>query len=253
MDGQGQLHIKTTLYQNDKPVERGADTMPAGEWLEINVSDSGSGIPKEIMERIFEPFFTTKEKGSGTGLGLATVYGIVRQTGGFVHVDSVLGEGTSFKLYFPVYQQDASEAATQGQAVEDDVEEKQETKDLTGSATIMLVDDEDAVRSFGARALQNKGYTVIEASSGEEAWNIIQDDNPALDLIVTDVIMPEMDGPTFARHVLEAQPDLPIVFVSGYTEDRFKDEFEGHRVFFLPKPFTLQQLAERIKDVLAEG
>ncbi|GEM_PF-67137 len=244
MDGNGGLTIRTYNYRNTNPIKRGSDTMPAGEWVAIEAADTGCGIPDEILERIFEPFFTTKEIGSGTGLGLATVYGIMRQTGGYVHVDSTVGKGTSFILYLPVHVPDEKDAVLPKKI------EHIEDKDLTGTATILLVEDEDAVRGFGARALRNKGYEVLEAASAEDALELIAQDSPSLDLMVTDVIMPEMDGPTLARHVLEKMPNLPIIFVSGYTEDRFKDEFKGFNVSFLPKPFTLQQLASKVKDVL---
>jgi two-component system cell cycle sensor histidine kinase/response regulator CckA len=244
MDGQGSLDINVASYSNPNPIKRGADTMPAGEWTTIEFKDTGCGIEKSILERIFEPFFTTKEIGSGTGLGLSTVYGIIRQTGGFVHVDSVVGEGTSFKIYLPEHQGATEEVAIA--TAKDNIPEK----DLTGTATILLVEDEDAVRGFGARALQNKGYEVLEAASAEDALDILETDNPHLDIMVTDVIMPDKDGPTLAREVLADRPDLPVIFVSGFTEDRFKDEFAGYNVSFLPKPFTLKQLAEKVKDTL---
>lgn len=245
MDGKGELEIITGNYHNKKPVKRGADNMPAGKWVSIEVKDTGCGIPQDNIERIFEPFFTTKDIGSGTGLGLATVYGIIRQTGGYIHVDSKMNEGTSFIIYLPFHEVDGKK---------EDVAEKEEaapSKDLTGTATILLVDDEDAVRTFSARALSNKGYKVLEAANGAEALEILEDYDGPLELLVTDVIMPEVDGPELARQVLEARPTLPVIFVSGFTEERFKEEF-GENAFFLPKPFTLQQLAEKVKDVLDE-
>lgn len=248
MESSGRLTITTGSYRNASPIKRGGDTMPAGNWVMVAVTDTGCGIPEAIRERIFEPFFTTKEIGSGTGLGLATVYGIVRQTGGYVHVDSTVGEGTTFILYLPVHVADEKDVDLPKKV------ENLEAKDLTGTATILLVEDEDAVRGFGARALRNKGYEVIEANCAEDALDqLAQPDCPPVDLMVTDVIMPEMDGPTLARKVLETRPNLPVVFVSGYTEDRFKDEFQGFNVSFLPKPFTLQQLAAKVKDVLGSN
>lgn len=244
MEGQGSLDIHTYSYSNPNPLKRGADTMPAGEWTVIEFKDTGCGIEQSNLERIFEPFFTTKEIGSGTGLGLSTVYGIIRQTGGFVHVDSVIGEGTSFKIYLPEHKGDSTEKAAAAQ------KELTPEKDLTGTATILLVEDEDAVRGFGARALKNKGYEVIEAASAEDALDILETDNPHFDIMITDVIMPDKDGPTLAREILADKPDLPVIFVSGFTEDRFKDEFAGYNVSFLPKPFTLKQLAEKVKDIL---
>lgn len=243
MGGRGQLEIKTENVTTRKPVQVASDTMPAGHWVAIHVRDTGCGIPAGTIERIFEPFFTTKDIGAGTGLGLATVYGIVRQTGGYVDVQSVAGEGTVFSIYLPKYAGGDDESAVTVTSTA----EKQE--DLTGTATILLVEDEDAVRMFSARALGNKGYNVLEASHGESALEVIAGYDGTIDLMVTDVIMPEMDGPTLAKEVLKTHPDLPIIFVSGYTEDRFKDEI-GDNAHFLPKPFTLQQLAEKVKKVL---
>ena len=243
MDGQGRLTIHTENVVTDKPMQRGADSMPAGNWVRVGVSDTGCGIPKENLARIFEPFFTTKPIGSGTGLGLATVYGIVRQTGGYVHVDSMPGKGTTFSVYLPRHESDTTTVAAAKETAE-------KGQDLTGTATILLVEDEDAVRMFSTRALTNKGYQVLEAASGEAALEIIEAQGDALNLIVSDVIMPEMDGPTLIARVREKYPDLPVIFVSGYTEDRFKEQF-GPNTHFLPKPFTLQQLATKVKDVLS--
>lgn len=243
MSGQGKLTIKTQHVITDMPQQRGADTMPAGQWVMVSVSDTGCGIPRENLSRIFEPFFTTKPVGSGTGLGLSTVYGIVRQTGGYVHVDSVMGQGTTFSIYLP--RQDRSAVAA---AAKEKIEEK--NADLTGTATILLVEDEDAVRAFSSRALTNKGYRVLDANGGDAAMELIKAHGAELDLVVTDVIMPEMDGPTLVTKIREIRPDLPVIFVSGYTEDKFKDQF-GDKTYFLPKPFSLQQLATKVKDVLS--
>ncbi len=243
MNGQGKLTIKTQQVVTTAPQQRGADTMPAGDWVCISVADTGCGIPRENISRIFEPFFTTKPVGSGTGLGLSTVYGIIRQTGGYVHVDSVIGSGTTFSIYLPRSAQGLTSKAAAAK-----IEDK--AADLTGTATILLVEDEDAVRAFSTRALTNKGYQVLDAPGGETALEVLKAHGQAPDLVVTDVIMPEMDGPTLATHIREMYPDVPIIFVSGYTEDKFKGQF-GENTYFLPKPFTLQQLAAKVKDVLA--
>lgn len=247
MNGRGRLEIETENLTTLKPMRTGTDTMPPGHWVAIHVRDTGCGIDDKTMERIFEPFFTTKDIGAGTGLGLATVYGIVRQTGGYIGVQSTVGEGTTFTVYLPKYQggtEDRKATAVSGK-------ESAAQKDLTGTATILLVEDEDAVRMFSARALGNKGYHVLEATNGESALEVIRNHDGAIDIMVTDVIMPEMDGPTLAKEVIKTHPDLPVIFVSGYTEDRFKDEI-GENAHFLPKPFTLQQLAEKVKDVLSD-
>ncbi|MDX2027891.1 MAG: ATP-binding protein [Alphaproteobacteria bacterium] len=246
----GSITIRTSAVRQDKPVMRGQDEMQPGDYVVIQVTDTGVGIPKENLQRIFEPFFSTKEVGSGTGLGLSTVYGIVRQTGGYVSVDSRENKGSTFTVYLPVHHQTEK-------VVEARVEETREDRpgpDLTGAGTILLVEDEDAVRVFSARALRNKGYNVLEARSGEEALMVLEKEGGAnIDLTVTDVVMPQMDGPTLYKHIREKWPDMKVVFVSGYTEDRLREQFtSGETIYFLPKPFTLKQLAGKVKDVLAE-
>lgn len=244
MDGKGTLEIKTDNVSLLKPKKVMNDTMPAGHWVAIHVKDTGTGITAETLERIFEPFFTTKKVGEGTGLGLATVYGIVRQTGGYIDVHSMLGQGTIFSVYLPRHVKDHKK-----EEIKKILKQDAASQDLTGTATILLVEDEDAVRMFSARALSNKGYHVLEADCGESALDVMKEHGASIDIIVTDVIMPEMDGPTMAKKVLEDYPQMPIIFVSGYTEDRFKEEI-GENAHFLPKPFTLQQLATKVKDVL---
>lgn len=245
----GALEISTKNFVNAKPVRLGDEEMPPGEWVLTTVSDTGTGIPREIISRIFEPFFTTKEPGSGTGLGLSTVYGIVRQTGGFIAVESRMGQGTTFSIYLPRHVEGAdteAEAETESAAARRGADESQ---DLTGSARILLVEDEDAVRAFSARALGNKGYEVLQAASGEEALALVNGDGGKIDLVVTDVVMPQMDGPTLAREIRQKFPDIKIIFISGYTEDRFKSQMDD-KIWFLPKPFTLRTLAVKVKEVL---
>ena len=247
MDGGGKLTIRTYAFDNEKPLERGGDEMPVGSWVAMEVSDTGCGIPEEIITRIFEPFFTTKEVGQGTGLGLATVYGIVRQTGGYLHVESVVGEGTAFTIYLPRL---AETETHQEEKSDEEVEDA--NRDLTGTACILLVEDEDAVRTFSSRALANKGYEVLDAESGEAALDVMAAQKGRIpDLLITDVIMPNMDGPTLAKKLRAENPDLKIIFISGYTEEKLKDHMDG-RTWFLPKPFTLKQLAAKVKEALAE-
>lgn len=246
MEGGGRLIVRTSAFENQAPIERGSDTMPAGQWTCIEVEDTGCGIPDDILDRIFEPFFTTKEVGHGTGLGLATVYGIIRQTGGFLHVDSRVGAGTTFLIYLPRLSD--SEAEQDAPAIVED----EPAHDLTGTARILLVEDEDAVRTFSARALGNKGYEVLQADSGESALDVMDGlGTDTLDLLITDVIMPNMDGPTLAQRVRQSNPDLKIIFISGYTEEKLKDHM-GENIWFLPKPFTLKQLAAKVKEALDE-
>ncbi len=242
MDSSGKLTISMKPVTTTKAITLGGDVQPPGEWVTITVSDTGTGMTPEIQQRIFDPFFTTKAVGAGTGLGLATVYGIVRQTGGYIHVNSTLGVGTDFVLYLPRIKE-KEEAAVEAAPVET-------VSDLTGAAHIVLVEDEDAVRSFSKRALGNKGYEVTDFADGMQAFEWFEEQDAAPDLLITDVIMPELDGPTLAKKVREKFPTLKIIFVSGYTEDKFKKEL-GEDVFFLPKPFSLQQLAVKVKEVLS--
>ncbi len=246
MAGGGRLTVVTSNYAVAQPERREHETIPAGDYVCLEVIDTGCGIARENLQRIFEPFYTTKEVGSGTGLGLSTVYGIVRQTGGFVFVNSALGEGTTFTILLPRHR---------GEARSVEVVEPRERRgyDLTGSGTILLVEDEDAVRVFSARALRNKGYQVLEAKNGEAALQQIESDGASIDLLITDVVMPQMDGPTLARHVRDLRPDMRVIFISGYAEDRL-GEIDGVKIaHFLPKPFSLKQLAAKVKDVIREG
>ncbi len=245
MGGTGRLIIETDNFENDKVIELISEDLPAGQWVRIAVQDTGCGISKDNLKRIFEPFFTTKKVGEGTGLGLATVYGIIRQTGGFLDVQSTEGEGTSFVIYLPQAGEQEETSNVKAAEVVEDI-----TTDLTGSECILLVEDEDAVRTFSMRALTNKGYEVIAAESADVAWDMFQNNQvDRLDLMVTDVVMPGMDGPTLVEKVKEIKPDLKVIFMSGYTEDKLKDH-KGGDIHFLPKPFTLKQLAAKVKDVL---
>ncbi len=225
------------------------ETIIPGDYVLVEVSDTGTGIPPEIIKNIFEPFFSTKEVGSGTGLGLSTCYGIIKQTGGYIYVKSTPGEGTTFYLYFKRFQVDGTAAKAQ------DLAEERAGGDLTGKATILLVEDETPVRIFAARALRNKGYDVLEADSGENALEVFAGYEGAIDLIISDVVMPGINGPKMLQQ-MEAQfadrmRGTQVVFISGYAEDAFLDTFGADRAFnFLPKPFTLKQLASKVKEVL---
>ncbi|RCK48313.1 histidine kinase [Thalassospira profundimaris] len=242
----GVLSIKTGNEIVDESRHDGAEIIPAGDYVRIEVRDTGIGIPKDNLTRIFEPFFSTKQRGEGTGLGLSTVYGIVKQTGGFISVDSEMGVGTTFTIYLPRYEISAEELAA-SQAVS----EEAPSRDLTGSGAILLVEDEDAVRTFGARALRGKGYDVLEASNGENALDVLEKTDKTIDLVISDVVMPGMDGPTLIRQLREARPDLKVIFISGYAEDTYRDELdEENGVHFLPKPFSLKELATKVKEVL---
>ena len=247
MAGGGTLTIRTANVAQATPVRRGAEIMPTGNYVLIEVADTGVGIPRENLERIFEPFFSTKRIGSGTGLGLSTVYGIVKQTGGFIFVESAPGEGAVFRIYLPRHEAVENEPGERGEPLE-----AAPSRDLTGIGTVMLVEDEDPVRIFGARALRNKGYKVLEAKSGEEALDLIRGTDEKIDLLITDVVMPRMDGPTLVRQVREIHPEMKVIFISGYAEDAFRKRLDSDAdIHFLPKPFTLKQLAGKVKEMIS--
>jgi two-component system cell cycle sensor histidine kinase/response regulator CckA len=242
----GTLTIRTANVTEEESRAVNPGLMPPGEYVLCEVADTGSGIPKDILDKIWEPFFSTKDVGKGTGLGLSTVYGIIKQTGGFVFCDSTLGQGTVFRIYLPRH------IATAGPEPEVR-EEKRDVKraDLTGKGTILLVEDEDAVRAFASRALASRGYTVLEASSGEGALEIADAQGAKIDLVISDVVMPEMDGPSLFKELRRRGFTMKVIFISGYAEDAFEKNLEGEEDFyFLPKPFSLKQLAEAVKDVM---
>lgn len=251
----GTLTIRTGRAELETLTVRGAATVPPGDYVTIDIIDTGVGISRENLDRIFEPFFSTKEVGEGTGLGLSTVYGIVSQAGGAVAVDSAPSEGTAFTLFLPRYTGAAAVEGVPGTRVRDNsatVEAPPSETDLTGAGTVLIVEDEDPVRMFGARALKSKGYTVLEARNGEEAIDWVNGPEGAgIDLIVSDVVMPGMDGHTLIKLVRQERPDLKVVLMSGYAEDVFREEIDADSaVDFLPKPFTLKDLAAKVKDVL---
>jgi two-component system cell cycle sensor histidine kinase/response regulator CckA len=248
MPGGGRLTIATRNVSSGEPMPFETPGMPDADYVMIEVSDTGTGIPPDIMQKIFEPFFTTKPIGQGTGLGLSTVYGIVKQTGGYIYCVSEEGKGTTFEIFLPRQTESMIEKAEVLRA-----EAQPQATDLTGSATILLVEDEEAVRAFASRALQSRGYVVHEAGTGTEALAVMEETGGKIDLVVSDVVMPEMDGPTLLRELRKLRPELQIIFVSGYAEDAFARNLpEGEAFHFLPKPFSLKQLATAVKDALGK-
>lgn len=253
----GTLTIRTSNVMEEETREFTYQGFRPGEYVQIEVGDTGSGIPADILEKIFDPFFTTKDVGKGTGLGLSMVYGIVTQTGGFIYCDSEMEKGTRFRIFLPRYIEEAgsqAEVKDKFQAIADRKSDEVKPLDLSGSATVLLVEDEDAVRMGGVRALQSRGYTVFEAASGVEALEVIEEQGGKIDIVVSDVVMPEMDGPTLLKELRERHPEIKFIFVSGYAEDAFaKNLPEDAKFGFLPKPFSLKQLAMAVKEMLEEG
>jgi len=247
MEGGGTITVTTKNFELKKAKRYGHDVIPPGSYVLVEISDTGGGIKSEIIDRIFDPFFSTKEVGSGTGLGLSTVYGIVKQTGGFIQVDSAVGEGTTFSIYLPRY-------SAEGAKPEPRTREKTPPQDLTGSSTILLVEDEDAVRLFSGRALRSKGYKVIEAVNGREALDFMKANKEKIDLVISDVVMPQMDGPSFINAMSPMELHPKVLFISGYTEDTFHSQLKDKaNVRFLSKPFSLSDLAIRVKEIIDES
>jgi two-component system cell cycle sensor histidine kinase/response regulator CckA len=240
----GRIVLRTRNIAVEDCAAMAEKSLIPAEYVLVEVQDTGHGIPPDVRDKIFEPFFTTKEVGKGTGLGLSMVYGIVKQTGGYVFCVSEPGQGASFRVLLPRHIPEP--------VVE--VQKKVELKpvaDLTGRGAILLVEDEEAVRAFASRALQSRGYTVMEADSGLDALRVVEEADGKLDLIVSDVIMPEMDGPTMLVELRKRGVMAKIVFVSGYADDAFARSLpEGLEFQFLQKPFTLKQLIETVKGAM---
>jgi two-component system cell cycle sensor histidine kinase/response regulator CckA len=262
MPGGGRLQLRT-LNVPARDCERfHAKGMPTADYVLVEVIDTGTGIPAAILGKIFEPFFSTKEVGKGTGLGLSTVYGIIKQSGGFIYVDSVERKGTTFRIFLPRHVAVAEPVLEQiteveAPAIADALAAASAVKraasaDLTGEGIILLVEDEEGLRALNARGLASRGYTVLEAGNGVEAIDVLEKSDKQVDLVVSDVVMPEMDGPTLLRELRTRNPDLKIIFVSGYAEDAFKKHLpENGQFAFLPKPFTLKQLVAAVKETMA--
>lgn len=244
MPAGGEIKIMTECTTLTEPLTRDQVSVPSGQYVTVTVSDDGTGIPPDKLQKVFEPFFTTKRTGEGTGLGLSTAYGIIKQSGGFIFVDSTVGSGTAFTLYFPVMdvmepaKPHAQKAAAQTRAKHED-------------GVILLVEDEAPVRAFASRALRLRGYTVLEADSAEAALKTLEDHSLDIDVFVTDVVMPGMDGPSWVREALKDRPGVRVVFVSGYAEDSF-DEAQTRipNSVFLPKPFSLNDLTDTVHNQL---
>ena len=238
----GTLTIETYAVSPKEVRGQPGSGLPVGDYTALRVTDTGPGIPTAVLPKIFDPFFTTKELGKGTGLGLSTVYGIVRQSGGFIAVDKAPGGGARFTIHLPVHTGPPEVRA----------EPKRRVATDWGQGTILLIEDEDAVRSVAQRALARAGYTVRAAASGDEALALLAAD-PAIDAVVSDVAMPGMDGPQTVRAVRERLPDVPVLFMSGYAEEQARRRIDVDNAAFLPKPFSVAQLTDAVARLLPEG
>jgi two-component system cell cycle sensor histidine kinase/response regulator CckA len=256
----GRLTLRTSNVGAGDGAQRQHKEMPLGEYVLVEVEDTGSGIAPDAIDKIFDPFYTTKDIGKGTGLGLSTVYGIVKQTGGFIYVESEVGKGTIFRIFLPRYIPGADdvevpqlpETTAPAIAISAADEIRGAAVDLTGRGTILLVEDEEGLRALNARGLQSRGYTVIEAGNGLEALAELERQGGHVDVVVSDVVMPEMDGPALMKELKKRKPDIKIIFVSGYAEDAFDKNLPDRKQFnFLAKPFTLKQLVRVVKETMA--
>jgi two-component system cell cycle sensor histidine kinase/response regulator CckA len=244
-DGSGKLTLATRKVTTTDVRAMRTEIIPAGEYTALIVEDTGGGIAPEHLGKIFEPFFTTKEQGKGTGLGLSTVYGIVKQSGGFIFAESELGKGTRFIVYLPVHHVAPGSAPESPVAKEEDAPSQ-----WAGGGRILLVEDEDPVRMVAERSLTRQGYEVTVARDGEEGLAIVEEGGQ-FDIVVSDVVMPSLDGPAMAREIRKIAPHLPVLFMSGYAEEQLRKEIRLPNAWFMPKPFSVQQLSEKVGEVLA--
>jgi two-component system cell cycle sensor histidine kinase/response regulator CckA len=237
----GKLTIRTANVSADEGARFNYKGMPIGEYVLIEVADSGTGIAPEIIDKIFEPFFTTKEVNKGTGLGLSTVYGIVKQSSGYVFAESELGAGTTFYVYLPRVEESAEELSPA----------QSQQNDAGGCETVLLVEDEESVRELVRVTLASRGYQVLEAENGESGLRIAESFKEHIDILITDVVMPGIGGRELARKLLLLRPAISVLYLSGYTEDAVVTRGAlGPRTAFLQKPFTLQNLAKKVREVL---
>lgn len=241
----------STRYVSAAEIRRmRSDIIPIGDYTVLIAEDTGGGIPADYLPKIFEPFFTTKELGKGTGLGLSTVYGIVKQSGGFIFADNFAGpdgktQGARFSIYLPVYQGDDEEIRRQ--------EPKAElTSSWSGGGRILLVEDEDMVRAVAERSLTRQGYIVVTAEDGDQGLELVRSEGP-FDLVVSDVVMPSMDGPAMAREIRKIAPNLPVLFMSGYAEEQLRREIDIDSMHFIPKPFSVKQIAIKVSQILRQS
>ena len=238
----GEVVIRTKNCLLEAPLKRDRAEVAPGRYVVVSVEDQGIGIPEDFIDKVFEPFYTSKKQGEGTGLGLSTAYGIVKQTGGFIFVDSARDQGTCFQIYLPAHNVASDQTA---------ITLTPKTQVHPSSGVVMLVEDEAPVRAFACRALKMIGVSVSEASSGEDALSLLEDEALHVDVVVTDVVMPGMDGPTWVAEALKSRPDTRVIFVSGYAADTVEEgPMPGASSVFLPKPFSLTELTDTVQSQL---
>jgi len=250
-EGAGRLLLATRNVSAGEIGKLGHDFMPEADYTALIVQDTGGGIPEKVIGKIFEPFFTTKDQGKGTGLGLSTVYGIVKQSNGFIFADNVAAadgriEGARFSVYLPVHHADPAEIVA---SAPDNVDEQSAASDWSGGGRILLVEDEDMVRAVATRALTRAGYSVTACSDGEEGLESVEQGGE-FDLVISDVVMPGMDGPAMARNIRQLQPRLPILFMSGYAEEQLRNDIDVPHMHFIAKPFSVQQIGDKVSGIL---
>ena len=242
MPGGGTLTIETYPVSAREVREMKDGVLPVGDYTALRMSDTGPGIPAAVLPKIFDPFFTTKGPGEGTGLGLSTSYGIVRQSGGFIAVDRAPGAGARFTIHLPVHEGPAE--------VREEIRARPAGE--WGQGNLLLIEDEDMVRSVAERALTRAGYTVRAAAGGEEALALLAEDD-TIDLVVSDVAMPGLDGPQTVRAIRERLPAVPVLFMSGYAEEQARRRIDVDGADFLPKPFSVMQLTDAVAQLLARA
>ena len=247
--GGGVIVLKSAKVSDDELKAQDIALRKTGGYVRFDVIDTGTGMDKATLTKIFEPFFTTKPQGKGTGLGLATVNGIVEQSGGHLRVDSKIGYGTTFSVYMPTSTGDVKKIIKPQPSI---VAARYKPSDLAGQGTILFVEDEDIVRAPAAKILRKRGYTVIEADGGDEAYEILAAGEYDFDLMISDVVMPDMGGPELLEKARDLLEGTPVVFISGFAEETFSELLSKEpNVTFMPKPFSLTQLAEKVKSVLS--
>ncbi len=249
-DGTGKLNLSTRRVSAADIRKSGSDIIPVADYTVLVVQDSGGGIPPEMLGKIFEPFFTTKDQGKGTGLGLSTVYGIVKQSGGFIFAENIDGakgkpEGARFIVYLPVYQGEMPAQASK-------VDAPAEASKWSAGGRILLVEDEDMVRAVAERALTRAGYEVTCAADGDEGLSQIATGG-VFDLVVSDVVMPGMDGPAMAREIRKVNSIQPILFMSGYAEEQLRRDIDIANFGFIAKPFSVDQISKKVGEVLQQA